>query len=428
MATTRESKVGLIQSVAIAIGLSVSGSLFTTTVIATSIAGPTAILLTLVVAITIVLAFPAYITLAKTWPISPGHYYYTSRLLIPENRQLSQIVAWSAGWSLFFMISVFILQLLSIGSADFLHDFFPMIPATLFTAIVLTISFIIAWFGLEAVGWTEILVISILFLTITVLVVAGLLNINTNNLTPIIPNEFQGLLPVIGILYTLTFGGLLLIDLGGNIEDAETNIGKVIGTATASEILPSLLIIVVVAGVIPSAQLEGETLAFVAQQFLTNDLVIIIAVGALFATISTNLAAIPLALRYVVAGVEDGILPDKLGHRNKHGELTVPLLIMYIVSIATIPLDLSLSTMATAYTLGTVTLIALVLLVGVRLPTTTPEIFEQNIIKSSQFLRPKIVRISSLIAFIITFSVLVTTAIRYPTSVCVYPDAASGTA
>ncbi|MFC7192871.1 APC family permease [Halocatena marina] len=416
MSTAEEPKIGLASSVAIAVGIAIGGGLWVTPVVAGFAAGPAAAGLILPAAVPILLAFPAYFTLSKIWPVSPGHYYYPSRLLTPENKHIGQLAGWVLVWSNFFITGFFILPSSLAGGASFLHTVFPSVSSKTFTIGLLLFTFVVVWFGLRAVGWVEVVLAVLLLVAVGIIIAGGILHVQIDNLTPVIPKGVSSLLSTYAIVYTLGFGALLTIDIGGEIRDAHDSVDKAVLYGVSVDIVTAALVGIVVVGTTSYTQLEGQTLDLIAKEYLPPALVVVSGFGAVIAGLTTILAIITVVNRYIMAAADDGILPTWVGKQNKHGEPTIMLIVIYAGAIVASISDLPLSTIVSGYVFSQLLLVILVLFVGARLPNVYPEVFEHERVKESRLISPSVVRWSSICAILIMAVALTFLAISSQTA------------
>ena len=409
-----DAKIGFLGALAIAIGSSIGGGLWATPVIAGSIGGPIAVLLMVLVAVPVFLAFPTYFTLAKAWPKTAGSYYYTTRMLIPERENLSKMVGWTTAWAGLLMGGFIYLRYMVLGGASFLNAVFPAVPTAVFTALLLTFSFGVVWFGIRVTGLIEILLDVVLLLAVGVIVFGGILNIDLSNLSPAMPNGLLGALPAYAILFTLGGGALDIINFGGEIDDAENSIGGIIATGVVVDILVAAAVILVAVGVVSSAQLSGQTLAFVVGQYMTGSLALLSGIGALVAGLTTNIASVALFDRFFLALIDDNVLPEWMGRENEHGEPVYLLLAMFVVAVGTAFVDVSLGALSASFAFFFVANILLLSLVGFRLPSTFPEIFDVESVANSRLLRPAVVRWTALVTVVIAVLMFLFLALTQP--------------
>ncbi|WP_256687687.1 APC family permease [Halococcus qingdaonensis] len=417
---SENAKIGFVGGVAIAIGSSVGGGLWATPVIAGAMGGPITVLIMLLVAVPTFLALPTYLTLTKAWPKTAGSYYYTTRMLLPERKNLSKLVGFTISFSGLMLGGLIYLRYMLLGGASFLNAIVPTISTELFTVLLLTISFAVVWFGIRATGVAEIVLDAVLLLSIGVIVGGGLLNVEMANLTPVMPEGFIGALPAYAVLLTLGGGAIKIINFGEEIEDVENTIGGIIVTSAIVDILVSVVVLFVAVGVVSYAQLEGQTLGFVVGQYLSGNLVVVTGIGALVAGFTTNIASVAVFTRIFSVLVDDNVFPEWVGRENEHGEPVYFLLVLYVLSVALTFVDVSFGTLAASFSFLFVVPLMIHSIVGVRLPSTFPDIFDAESVASTRWLRPRVVRWSALGLFVILAIMTVFLVVTQPQAFVAY--------
>lgn len=413
MAITNRPKIGLISGIALAIGLSIGGGVWSAPAVAGAIAGPVIIPLMIITIIPVFLLLPAYLTLVKIKPISPGHYYYPTRLLLPNNKSVSQVIGWIVIWAQMFIVGLAIQYQVAAG-ASFIHGIFPILPTNIITITLIIFAFGIVWFGLRIVGVTEIILGIILLSSLFIFLIVGFLHINVDNFSPIVPTGGENALTAFALLLPTVITVVLVVDISGEIEDPESASSKQFIIGATADLLIGLLAAIVVVGVVSYTTLQGKTLAYIAQQYNNPVVTNISAIGALIAGLTTTIPSIVLINRYISAAVGDGILPDWMGKTNKHDEPIFPILIFGAEAVLTTFLNIPLGDIINAASFAILTMIFLTVFVGFRLPIQFPELFERQSLRSSRFLRPTIVRWSSLLGLVMLFSLMVKLAIDNP--------------
>ncbi|WP_226043080.1 APC family permease [Natrinema sp. DC36] len=396
MSQIEETKIGFLASVAAAIGISIGGGVWVTPVVAGSMAGPTIILLGVLAAIPIFLSFPAYFTLIKGWPTSAGHYFYPSRLLLPENKSVGQLIGWLAVWMMTSLGAVAIIQYILIPGAEIIHSVAPIVSTHSLVLLLITFSFTVVWFGLRMIGWIEIVLSALLLISIAAVVLPGFGAVNPDNLSPLTPPSVGGAVAAFALLYSIAAASFYTVDFGGGVKDAEERVTQSITIAATANITIAILIGVVSVGIVSYTQLSNETLAFVALQYLPSELLVVVGFGAVLAGVTSNIVFIMIMNRYVKATASDGLIPDIFGKTNKYGEPMNFLVLLYVITIATTFLNIPLSVLATCLTLAFLTTFSIGPLIGIRLPSQFPDFFEKDALQSSRYLTPTLVRYTSI--------------------------------
>lgn len=400
MSQIEETKIGFIASIASAIGISVGGGLWVTPVVAGSMAGPSVLFLGLLVVVPIFLAFPAYFTLIKTWPRSAGHYFYPSRMLFPESKSLSQLSGWLAVWLMTSLSAVSIIQYMYIPGAKITSAFTPLSTHQLIL-LMMTFSFIVVWLGLRVAGAVEIVLSTLLLLSIVVIVGPGLGSINLANLAPDTNPSVGGMAAAFALLYTVSAASFYTVDFAGGVKDPKDKVPKSITIAAVTNISAATLVGFVSVGIVSYAQLTNKTLAFVALQYLPTELILIVGLGAVLAGVTSGIMLIMVLNRYVEATSSDGLIPEVFAETNRFGEPKYFLLVLFLAAASTTFMNLPLNVLATALTLALLSTFSMPPLIGIRLSSQFPEIFEKEALQSTRLLTPTVVRRASIAAIAI---------------------------
>ncbi|RDZ35241.1 MULTISPECIES: APC family permease [unclassified Haloferax] len=414
------NKLGWIAGFAVAIGLNIGGGLWTTPIIAASVTGPVTIALTLLATIPIILAAPAYISLSKIWPISPGHYYYPTRMLVPENRSVSKFIGWTIIWAQIAIAGFVLVQVLVIAGASYLNQLIPAVPVSVFTISLLLGTVTVVWFGLRAVGRIEVLMAAILLVSMGIILLSGIPHMDVDNYTPFIPTGASPILSSFGLMFGTVLGSISLIDLSGEIKNPEKTFGQLLISSTGVTAVISALIVFVSIGIVPYSDLQNRTLRFVTSQYLPPEVLILSTIGAALAGVTSVIGIVAITNRHVSAASNDGILPKIISKNNAHGEPAYVLIFIAITSIAGSLLNIPIYDMVSGGTLAILGPPILVCLTGFRLPSTYPEIFERKEFKNKAYLHPAIVRWSSLAAALCLIAMYVNVAVQNSTGAMWY--------
>lgn len=159
------------------------------------------------------------------------------------------------------------------------------------------------------------------------------------------------------------------------------------------------LITFISVGLVSQTDLAGQTLAYVTQQYLSAELLVVVGTGAcgyhdchrLFGRVHPSAEGCHYG-RY---------LPRWVGRENRNGEPVYVLLVLYAASVATVFLNIPLQVLASGVTLAVVAMFILVTMVDVRLPSQLPEVFERDAVRVNRYLSPRIVRNASAVALAI---------------------------
>lgn len=416
MVDTDAPSLKFISGFALAIGAAIGSVVWVQPIVTVTLVGPGAVWLLPFTFLPLLLVLPAYITLSKAWPVSPGHYYYPSRLLFPKNQSAGQLVAFAVSWTFVLSMTLLALQLLALGAAGYLNSVFSSISVQLFSTGIVLLCLAIAWFGIRVVGRTEVILSTVLLLTLSSFLVTGIMNIEVGNVLSSAAPPVSSSLTATLLLSSMGVTGLYIIDLGGDMADAKSTVGKIVLYSCIINLTIVALITAIVVGVGPDvSQLAGRTIQYIALEYLPGPVVHMLAVGAMIAGVTTILGFIPIVTRHVMAQADDGIVPQLLTKENQHGEAGYLILLIAVVSVIMINSGIPINTIAAAASIINYLPILLITAVGIRLPSQYPEIFEKEMVKNTRILQPRVVQLSSAIGSLVIAVMLIASIRQTPT-------------
>lgn len=417
-------KIGLLAGFCISVGTAIGGGLWVNPVVTASIGGPIVIPYLVLAIAPILCAIPGYAALVKAWPVTPGHYYYLTRFLAPKNRKLGKFVGWSALWPwMGISVSVAFVQV-SLGAAGYLNNLIPAIPFQIHQLILIAFTLAIVWFGLRAVGWTEITLVGLLFLSLVVMFVLGMANIDTSNFTPANPNGHVSAIGAAALVAGSISNGFLIIDLSDDIRDAADSVPKILLSGLLTNAFVATLIVILALSIVPAPQLAGQTLVFVTGQYLPEVLNLFPITGAILASVSTTLAFVLLFNRYCIAASEEGILPGWIQTRNRHDEPIYVLLAVAILSTTIVIADLPISSLSYGAILAVMSYPLLISIASLRFTYEYEDLFEKQSLGESSILTPRVVRVFSSLAIVFISALFIFGAVTNPMGFALYAIAA----
>ncbi|WP_144906007.1 APC family permease [Halobellus captivus] len=405
MVEKNKSSIGLIAAYAVAVGLSVGGGMWATPTVVSSMVGPLVLVLPLLAVISMLILAPTYFTLVKIWPTAAAHYKYPAMLLLPEKKKFGQLIGWTHIWSFIAVVAIVGLHLMVAAGGEFIANSTP-VSYEITVISLLIIGFVIVWFGIRAVGITEILLASSILIAVFALLIPGIPKIQMENILISSPNNLNLGVSAFALIYGIVLPALLMIDLGDDIDNPGDAIPRSILVGIFGNMGIAFLMGLLSVGVLPYTELSGNTIAIVATQYLPSELLIIVAIGALVAGFSSLVGLITLLSRYLNAAANDGILPTWSGKLNKYGEPKYLLLLQFIIAIPSVFVGLPLRTIIGAATLSYLVGASLIMMIGIRMPRLYPEEFNKERLKS-WIHNPKIVQFSALLGLIINLAAFI---------------------
>jgi APA family basic amino acid/polyamine antiporter len=327
--------LGLFEVFSIAAGAMISSGLFVLPGLAFAKAGPAMILSYIIAGLLVIPALLSIAELVTAMPKTGGDYYYISRSMGSG----AGTVAGLASWLSLSLKTAF--ALMGMGIFALLID--PTLSTQEIKAIALALCLLfmlINLLGIREVGITQILLVVFLIIILLLYVLRGFINIDPSRFHPFVTHGFSRVLATAGLVF-ISFGGLTKVaSVAEEIKNPKVTVP--LGMMLAYVIVLGLYVSVafVTVGVLNADTLEGSLtpISAGARTFWGVGGVIITAIAALLAFVSTANAGIMSASRYPLAMSRDSILPRFFSYVNKrfktpHSAVIVTTLIMMVTII-----------------------------------------------------------------------------------------------
>ena len=358
MSTDAAPSVGLLQAVAIEVGLIVGGALFSLTGVAVGLTGPGVVVaFTLAFGIAILGLVPTA-TLGAAFPTTGGNYRYPARFV---SRPLAFLSAWGLGVSMF----AGGLPLYALTAGQYVDSLVPTSP-TLVGFLLLTLFFGVNLVGLEPAASAQFAMFVGLVAALGAFVLLGVPNVDPGNLRPLFPSGAVGVVTAAGVLYFVCLGANFVVDIGGEIRDATVTIPKSFAVSVPLVLAIYASIGLVAVGVAGDA-MANATLAVAAERFLSPGLQSLFVVGgALFAIVTSINAVYIITPKYLEVLADDGLFPDVLARRN--ARFDTPhwgLVVVYALSVAALVSPLPIAELGTLLGFGGAFLVVPVMLAAI---------------------------------------------------------------
>lgn len=311
--------LGFWDLMAIAVGLIVGAGIITLTGSAIAAAGRS--------------VFIAFILATFIMAISNIPFMYIGGTIRMEGGQYTQMgmlapkfITGVYIWTNFF--AVISLAMYGISFGMYLLELFPSlgIDARLIGFIIITLMYLINFFGIKGMAKLEIVLVILMSIALTIFVCCGMGKI-------VAPEEFfkkseflvngniMGLFVAAAMLTFATDGAKYIINLSGECKNPTKDIPRVMTISTIIVGVVYTLIGIVASGVLPISTFvnnSGATLATVARRIMPEWLYIFFVIaGALLALVTTVNATIGYMTKPIVLACRDGWLPRKLAVIHK---------------------------------------------------------------------------------------------------------------
>jgi APA family basic amino acid/polyamine antiporter len=364
---SESGSVGLLEAVAIEVGLIVGAGLFSLTGVATSFAG-TGVPLAYVVTFAIVsLSIVPTAVLGSAHPTTAGNYWYPSRLWSP-------VVAFLTAWGL--SVSMFGggLPVYALSFGDYVDSLISVNPVAV-GAVVLTAFFLVNLVGIELAARVQLLLFVTLVSSLGAFVVFGAPAVDPANFRPPLSTGVGGLLTGAGILYFVCLGANFVVDLGEDVQAATVTIPRSFAISIPVVFVCYVATAVVAVGTVGADRMAGATLAVPAEVALSPALETYFVVGgALFAIATTINGVFIIAPKYMQVLADDGFFPAALARTNDRFDTPHwALVVVFGCSLASLLSPLPIAELGSLLGYGGIVLIVPMMVAAVRFVRRYPE-------------------------------------------------------
>lgn len=361
-------------AVGVAFNQIVGGGVVSLTGVAIALTGGGVSIAFILAIISILIVSMPYAAIGSAMPATGGVYTYSTRLIHPIAGYAALIVNFLAQASL---------GLYGIAAGQYMNSLNSWFDPTI-TAVVLIVAFYLANLMGAVIGARIGLVMSALMLLgFGIFIVMGLGGVDWVAYPPVLPNGFSNLIQAAALLTFATGGATVVVELGGEMKNPgrAVPISLIGGTILAG--IMYVFIAIVAAGVLPIEQVANQPLSIVAAEFLPPAAwAFFILGGAMMAVISTMNSQLLTGSKSLLAAIDDGWFPKRVGQVNKkfgtpHYLLTILLLVGLAPVVAGVPLDVLASAVS-----GIAQLIfVFVLIASLRLRTARPDLHQTAVFK-----------------------------------------------
>ena len=366
----------------IAIGFTIGGGVFVFTGIVFNLTGPALPIAYALAVIPVFISMLPIAMLGSALPTTGANYTYPSRMVSPG---LAFVGTWAYGLASF----VGQIPLYAMGCAKYLQVYFPGLPITSVAVCILTLIFIVNLLGVKLAAQIQGILVIVLIAALFFYSVSGLLSINPQNFSNMLdkglPNLFLGT-----ALLTFTYVGANgIIELGGEIIDPGKVIPRAFFIAFPIILVVYVLVAIATVGAVPAQVLVDSPEPLIRVGRLTlgqTGLFFFIAGGAILALVTTLNALFIVGTKSLLMIIEDRLLPGWFGRLNRRfGTPHILLTIIWIGSVAGIVSGISLETLASYATLGTLIIFIPIQLASIRLPKLYPHRYRDSEFKLKGF-------------------------------------------
>ncbi|HEC75701.1 MAG TPA: amino acid permease [Thermoplasmatales archaeon] len=310
-----KKELGLFDLFCIASGAMISSGLFILPGLAYAKTGPAVIVAYFIASILVIPAMLSKAELATAMPKAGGTYFYIDRSMGPALGTVGGFAAW---FSLAFK-SAF--ALLGIGAFTLLlNPGFTEIQIKLIAVVFCIIFTIINLVGVKHTGKTQIILVVGLLSLLAFYIVAGVFHVQLTNFTPFAPASIGSIFATAGFVF-ISYGGLTKVC---SVAEECKNPGRILPLGMfLSWAVVSLLytmVIFVTIGLVEPNQLQNSLtpISLGAGVFMGEIGVVIMAIAAILAFVSTANAGLLAASRNPMAMGKDDLLPRFFAKVSKY--------------------------------------------------------------------------------------------------------------
>jgi APA family basic amino acid/polyamine antiporter len=269
----------------------------------------------------------------------------------------------------------------------FLALFMPNGPGKLIAIIVVTIFYVINFFGIDKMAKVQNVIVLIMCIALGLLAAFGIGKVSPDFISHnFFTHGFRGLMTAAALLSFATSGAFAIVNLSGEAKNPTRDIPL---AAIFSTLLVAVLygfLAVVAAGVLPIDQVAYKPLAGVAEAVLPRPVYYFFMVGgAMFALITTLNAQLGWATKPVLQACVDGWFPKKLAYLHpKYKSPVILLTIFYFFGIIPIIIGFNVGIIGSLATIVSQITFVIIAVALFRLPKVVPEEWNKSKFKMSQ--------------------------------------------
>lgn len=280
------------------------------------------------------------IFMSSMFALDGGQYAQQALVLPPVFTGITAVI---------FVFSNFSFSVFGISIAQYLAQLIPALaPYTrILGVVILTAFFLITIRGTGFLAKVQNILAICMYAALALFIIFGLINGENEQAaaTPYFADGMLGFLMAIAVMSFTCNGTTNVINLSSDAANPKRDIP--LGVLLSAGICAFIYFLLgfVASNVVPMSEAGSATLGSVAQQIMPKALYIFFVVGgAIFALATSLLGGIAAISAPIVAGAEDGWLPQVMAKRTQKGYPWVVMLVMYLVAVIPAALNFSLDT------------------------------------------------------------------------------------
>ncbi|MDE1868423.1 MAG: amino acid permease [Candidatus Micrarchaeota archaeon] len=320
------------EALAINIGAIIGAGIFVISGLAAGIAGP-AVLISIVVGAAIALCTGlGFAAMSHAISAEGGGYKYAEKLLgryAGLVSGLTFIISGSiAGAAMALSFGSYFASIFGLGIS-------PVMAAIALVAVLGAINYL----GVKDSADVSVALVVVKIAVLALFVVAGLLLIKPGNYTPFVPNGTQSVLVASAFIFFAYTGFARIATLGEEVKDPKRTVPKVIISSVIISMAIYFLVMFVLIGMTNYTIVSGSAapLSTAIIDATHNPTIgLVIALGAIVATVNVALTMILGLSRVVFSMARDASIPRLFSRLNRFGTPTVAIAVIVILMAATV--------------------------------------------------------------------------------------------
>lgn len=327
-----EKSLGLLDVYALTVGATLSSGLFLVPGLAAIEASSGIVLAYLLAPLFLIPAILCLVELMTAMPRAGGLYYFLDRSMGPLVGTVGGLGTW--------IVLVLKIAFVLVGMGAYLGVFFPELPVVPVAMSLALVAGVVNLAGAKIGGQVQVVLVALILILLLVFPLGGLPSVEAGRLTGMLDAGTSGLLATTGLVYVSYAGLSKIAGITEEVEDPERTLprGMFLGVATA--VVVHLIGVVVLVGVLPMSQLEGNLRSVATAGGVVFGPVgmIVMAVAALLGFAALTNVGTMSASRYPLAMSRDDILPQLFQKLSSRGVPTTSLLFTVGAIVAAIAL------------------------------------------------------------------------------------------
>ncbi|RXE56292.1 hypothetical protein ABH15_09210 [Methanoculleus taiwanensis] len=353
----RTGGLSLYAAIAFAVGNMVGAGVFVLSGLVVNIAGPAAVFSYLLCGLLVVFSGLSYAALASIYPEDGGGYLYARRIL-------GAYPGFLAGWAMYISVTIataFVLlgfgiyaNLLTGANLD--PRYGAVAALVLLTALNLR--------GVSEAGKAEVALVAAKVAILVGLILVGLVHIRITDFTPLLPGGVGGMLQGVTMVFFAYIGFQVVAMMGGEVKGSSKSVP--LATLASIGIVAAIYTGVIVALLAARLPTYGSESVFDAAVVLFGSVGgTIVALGALFSTLSSANANIIGASRIILEMASEKQIPGRFARLRKDQPINSILLgaglALLLILIGNLSFIVELTNVTILVTMALVNISALIL-------------------------------------------------------------------